>query len=173
MTAMRRASQVLIAGLALAALAATASAAVFCAQLDGTLVVRPQQCKKHETAPDLTAFGGRGPTGATGPRGAAGVPGSARGWVLVDNASAIIAASHIATATRPSPGVYCLTPDATIDASATIGWAVPEYENSSGSSLVVYVRFPASGCPAGTFQVETYDAGGALSDNVGFVFVVT
>src|SRR5262249_29463220 len=138
------------------------------AKKGGTLVVRTA-CKKGETTADV---GTLLPKGAPGSPGDAGAPGPARGWVHVDDSAQIVAGSHFTGVQNVATGVYCLTPDDTIDAASSLGLVTVEYGYSSGSDLVAYVHFPASACPSGTFQVDTVTRQGNPSDSVAFVFLV-
>jgi len=158
------------------ALAAPASGAVLCRQRSDVLVARETACRKRETAVAadvglLAPPGATGDAGADGAAGTAGVPGPAKGWVHVQNSATIAEASHFDAVTRPSTGVHCLTPDATIDVATSVGLVTVDHAYSAGQSLVAYVHFPASDCPAGTFQVDTVDLSGAPSNDVAFVFV--
>jgi len=131
--------------------------------------VRKTTCRKSERPADVAPLLPAGPRGLRGDDGARG---PARGWVHVDNAANIVSTSHFAAVQRVATGVYCLEPDGTIDATASLGLATPEYGYSAGSSLLAYVHVPASSCPAGTFQVDTVDLQGMPSSDVAFLFVV-
>jgi hypothetical protein len=73
---------------------------------------------------------------------------------------------------RPSTGLYCLTPVATIDPATSPVYITVDWSNSAGNSLAAFHRSAGVGCAAGQFAVLTFDFAGALSNNVAFeVFI--
>ena len=68
---------------------------------------------------------------------------------------------------RPHTGTYCLTPAPKVDLLTHPAVATPEYGNSFGTDLQVYVRVSAPDCLAGALEVMTYNAG-AISDDTAF-----
>jgi hypothetical protein len=72
----------------------------------------------------------------------------------------------------PQTGVYCLTPDPSIDVSTAVTMVTVEWYHSSGYDLLAQVSLPVNVCPAGTFEVKTYDTAGTASSSVAFVFMV-
>lgn len=83
--------------------------------------------------------------------------------------------------THPGTGVYCLTPAPGIDPGSTVALVSPEWGNSAGpNNLYAYTNVAGKNCPAGTFEVRTYQyAAGSdttpdvkPTDNVSFAVVV-
>lgn len=153
-------------------IATAARAAQPCAARSGALFVR-DTCRKHETPIDAAPFGATLPQGPRGATGMTGSPGPARGSAHVGNDVTFAGTpEHFTAVTRPQTGVFCLVPDDSIDAAASLALATAEYGYSAGSELVVYVRFPVSICAEGTFEVHTVNTAGTPSDEVAFHFVV-
>ncbi len=160
--------------------AAPGRAAVLCAKKTGVLVVESSACKKKETPVDLSQFGAVGPRGPQGVPGAQGGPGatgpagSARAYALVDTAATLHLANHVTGVTHPLTGVYCLTTDLPDDPDTILAFATPQWIGSSGNDLFAFVATPHYQCPAGTFEVRTYQSAGsyASSDTVEFFFVI-
>ena len=78
---------------------------------------------------------------------------------------------NFSAVTRPSTGNYCLTPAAGIDPASRAAVATPEWGNSAGADLEVFVYANAPSCASGQFQVITHQAG-AASNNVAFYIFV-
>lgn len=83
--------------------------------------------------------------------------------------------------THPGTGVYCLAPESGIDPTNTVAIVSPEWGNSAGpNNLFVYANAAGKHCPAGTYEVRTYQYATSedakpdvkLSDNVSFVLLV-
>jgi hypothetical protein len=73
---------------------------------------------------------------------------------------------------RPSTGLYCLTPAPSIDPTASPAYVTVEWSSSLGNSLAAFHRSTGTGCAAGQFAVLTFDFTGAASNNVSFeVFI--
>ena len=127
--------------------------------------------------------GTQGPKGDAGATGATGPAGTARAYARV-NPFAVGGPAFVAGATRnftgltrPTTGVYCLTPAAGIDPARTSPVVSPERSALPvGGGLLAYVSAARTGCPATAFQVETFDwvAGGdpAHSDQVAFTIII-
>jgi hypothetical protein len=79
--------------------------------------------------------------------------------------------------TRPSTGIYCVTPPAGVNPATTGIELTVEWGNSFGFDLLAYwYKGTAAPCTASQYHVRTYDfaAGGApaLSDDVSFLIHV-
>ncbi|MGH2449933.1 MAG: hypothetical protein ACRDGE_01425 [Candidatus Limnocylindria bacterium] len=77
--------------------------------------------------------------------------------------------------TQPSVGEYCLTPAAGLDPEKSPLIVSVDWSGSSGSDLLVYWRSSGAGCPAGQYDVLTYDFPGGtptLSNDVDFIAYV-
>ena len=78
--------------------------------------------------------------------------------------------------TSPSTGEYCLTPAAGISPATSPLIVSVDWSVSLGSDLWVYWRSSGVGCPAGQYDVLTYQLGGDatpdLSGTVAFVAYV-
>jgi hypothetical protein len=164
------------------ALSATSvDAAKVCKKKSGVMIIR-DACKAKETAVNLADFGAVGPMGPAGADGADGAPGTpgqtgqtgsgVRAWAVVDNGGTILSQQLIASISHPQTGVYCITPDASIDASTAVTMISVEWYHSSGFDLLAQVCLPVDVCPAGTLEVKTYDTVSNASDNVAFVFAI-
>ena len=133
--------------------------------------------------------GSRGPTGsrgATGPTGPAGTPGSpgpagtARAYAVVQptspSAANLIAeqTSNITGVSEVKAGVYCLAPASPINPAKDSATVSPEVSYSSGGAPgVVALNAQRSDCPAGDFEVETFQPGGTtLSSSYAFTILV-
>lgn len=98
--------------------------------------------------------------------------------VVSDNDVTFVAnrTSGLATVTRPSTGVYCLTlSDDTIDPSTIAPIVSVDYGRSAGGNLHAYVDPENNVCPAGSdFSVLTFQFGpnNAPSDFVAFTVLV-
>jgi hypothetical protein len=118
-----------------------------------------------------------GPPGAAGAPGAPGAPGTARAYAEVDGLGlALIAArtKNFTAVTRPATGVYCLTinPATGIDPRAVASVASVDFGASAPSTGVAEVRGSGLGCPAGRFEVETFDLTGAATNGIAFHLIV-
>jgi hypothetical protein len=76
--------------------------------------------------------------------------------------------------TRPSTGIYCITPPAGLNPANTGLQVTVEWGNSLGFDLLAYwFKGGTTPCTAAQYHVRTYQfaAGGApvLSDNVSFM----
>lgn len=127
--------------------------------------------------------GPQGPQGAAGPQGPQGVAGTALAYAQVNDGTVGYIAQRtagFAGLTRPSTGVYCLQPTASVAELAFNGVqptrptvASVEYGNTGTQTdqLIVEPRGGTFDCPGGTFEVRTY-RNGALADNVAFNLIV-
>jgi len=125
--------------------------------------------------------GSAGQAGPAGPAGPPGPPGSARAYATV---AGVLGAPTIDPAyskgtwavTRPSTGVYCLTPPAGVSPSNAPAYVTVEWGDSSGFDLLAYwVKLNTFQCAAGQYAVRTYRFPGgvaALSSTVAFTLLV-
>jgi hypothetical protein len=116
------------------------------------------------------AQGAQGPQGTQGPQGPAGTF-RAYGYVDPTNPSLDAARTrNIASVSRVSTGVYCLTVSGGINLDQTSAFAQPEFGASVGSALDVYVYLNPTGTCTMNNQLEvvTFSAGSA-SNGVAFV----
>jgi hypothetical protein len=78
--------------------------------------------------------------------------------------------------TRPSTGIFCLTPTAALSKTADTAIVTVEWDNSFGFDLLAFWSKSGVGCSPTQWAVRTYDfaAGGApvLSDDVSFQITV-
>jgi hypothetical protein len=114
--------------------------------------------------------GVQGPQGAQGPQGPAGTF-RAYGYVDPTSPSLVAARTHnIASVSRVSTGVYCLTVSGGINVAATSPFAQPEFGGSVGSTLDAYVYLNPTGTCTMNNQLEvvTFSSGSAVN-NVAFV----
>jgi len=136
------------------------------------------------------ARGATGPTGPHGATGAAGAPGTARAYGLVSTTAPFLAATrskNVASVTNPSAGTYCVTLDASIDATKVAPIVTPNFSNddtdggppaSSDDQSFVEARSDSTGCPTGTLSFETgfsemgAPAEGNTNQNEGFFFAI-
>ena len=168
--------------IAAVAIAGVTQAATVCKQKSGVLLLRTSACKKKETAVQLADLGVTGPKGDAGAKGdagvagnpgAAGAPGGMRAWAHVAaNTTTLLSALNVTGVTHPATGVYCLTPEAGVDANQGPALVSPDAGQSTSMSLVTWVEFPVFNCSPGRFEVRTQDLTGAASNAVGFVFAV-
>jgi hypothetical protein len=126
--------------------------------------------------------GDPGAAGAPGAPGQQGPPGPANPYAVVLRVPSVgIDPTYVRGAgwavTRPSTGIYCVTPPAGINPATTAIELTVDWGNSFGSDLLAYwVKLtPFAPCVAGQYQVRTYNFPGgtaALSDNVSFVISI-
>jgi hypothetical protein len=119
-----------------------------------------------------------GPPGAAGK---AGTNGTARAYAETTTPGSGVTTvasrtKNFTGVTWSSTGIYCLVidPATTIDPKKVAAVASPEASSTDhGGSAEVLGSPSATDCPAsGSFEVKTYDAAGALSDNVTFNLIV-
>lgn len=134
--------------------------------------------------------GPRGHTGLQGPQGVQGIqgpqgsPGTARAYAVVQPISATQAAlvagqsSNITAVTETSVsssngGVYCLMPAAGINPASDTAAVSPEvsYDNGRSGPGAVALDVKASDCPSGSFEVQTFQAGGTVPVT-GYAFTI-
>jgi hypothetical protein len=103
----------------------------------------------------------QGAKGDPGAPGAPGAPGTARAYGFVSAGGTLDASvsKNIAAVTHPSTGVYCIaTPAGSgIDPSSTLPIADIDAASQNGSKADA--RKSASNCPAGQFEVDTFQSG--------------
>jgi hypothetical protein len=126
--------------------------------------------------------GSQGAAGPAGPAGPPGATGTARAYaVVVRSPSVGIDPTYIRgtgwAVTRPSSGIYCVTPPAGVNPAADSAVVTVDWANSLGSDLLAYwVKLnPFAPCVAGQYQVRTYNFPGgaaALSDNISFQILI-
>jgi hypothetical protein len=92
----------------------------------------------------------------------------------VDPGGGLSRARNVTGVSRPAPGVYCITPAAGIDAANSVLVATPDNEQNGTNTTtenqsVVEWDSGLDGCPAGTFEVNTFthDGDGTDNDNGG------
>ncbi len=112
------------------------------------------------------ATGARGATGAAGTNGAPGAPGAqgtAKAYAVVQPTSPTEAklisgqSWHVAGVSEPSPGKFCITPIAGINAAEEAPVASSEVSYSpSGEPGLVAVNAQRPDCPVSAVEVETY-----------------
>lgn len=127
------------------------------------------------------ATGARGPQGTPGTQGIPGPPGTARAYALVqpetpEKASLVAGqVSNITSVSEVKEGVYCLAPAAGVPATAAAVTLTPEtsYSAAGKGPGVIALNAKAADCPAGNFEVETFDptapTGGAKT---GYAFTI-
>jgi hypothetical protein len=137
------------------------------------------------------ATGSRGPKGSNGTNGTNGTngapglqgpPGTARAYGVVQPTSPtqaiFIAAmtSNLTAVAEPTPGAYCISPAAPINASAETVAVSPEVSYSSGGvggvPGIVAVNAQHTHCPAGTFEVDTFAPGVTPTLASGYAFTI-
>jgi hypothetical protein len=152
---------------------AAASAAALCQKKSGAVVIRPDACRKKETAVDLSQFGATGPKGDKGDPGDPGPAGGARLRAHVDSDPVeFVFKDGFATVTNPEKGTYCLTPSTPIDTAQNPAVVSVDWSHSSGSNLLAQVVFPVYSCSEGDYEVKTFLDDGSASGDVSFVLVV-
>jgi hypothetical protein len=126
------------------------------------------------------ATGQKGTTGPQGPQGIPGTPGTARAYALVQPKSETEAVfvtgevSNFTAVTEPKPGVYCLAPAAGVPTTAGLVTVTAETSYSSGAKPgIVALNAKAGDCPAGNFEVETYDPTATTGNpKTGYAFTI-
>jgi Collagen triple helix repeat (20 copies) len=128
---------------------------------------------------DTGTTGPAGPTGPQGPKGDKGDPGvdgTARAYAYVSGgATPSLGAGrtkNFTAVTHAGLGDYCLTPAAGISPATTSPSVTVDWSASSGNDLLAFWRSAGAGCPAGQFEVLTYDLASARTDRVAFTIVV-
>lgn len=125
--------------------------------------------------------GATGPQGETGPQGSkgdAGPPGTARAYAYV-NAGATPSfdaarTKGFAEVSKPATGVYCLTPDPTIDLSTTVVAVTPVWNSGILNNAFAQLT-DVKGCASGQLDVFTYYDSGEFpiaTDGIDFTVVV-
>jgi hypothetical protein len=78
--------------------------------------------------------------------------------------------------TRPTTGVYCIEPAASIDTNKAVAFTTVDFANSENNpNVAVQWRSSGIGCPAGQFTVHTRKLSSGtfvFSNEVGFTFMV-
>jgi hypothetical protein len=117
-----------------------------------------------------------GATGATGPGGPAGPAGSSRAFAKVayNGVSTLKSPSSLTTSKPASTtGLYCINAGA-LTPTNSVALADPDYSDAStdgGDTAQIVNGSQSNTCPAGQFQVRTYDSGTNLKD-VAFTFII-
>lgn len=126
--------------------------------------------------------GASGPAGPQGPTGATGPAGTAIAYAQTSGAAYVSDRTKgFDGITRPSTGLYCLSPTPAVIAQAFLPDGDPnrpfvasiEYGNTTTQTdtLSVQVRGINAECPNNTFEVHTY-RNGALSNTIAFTVVI-
>jgi Collagen triple helix repeat (20 copies) len=138
--------------------------------------------------------GSKGDTGATGPQGQQGPkgdqgdkgdPGTARAYALVfpgTNGPSLVSqyTSGFTAVSRPSVGLYCLTPVAGVSpgnrpAVASVDFFLTPFPQGDASAITS-IFFGPAGCPDNEFIVRTYrrgdTTGAVLANDVAFTIIV-
>lgn len=121
------------------------------------------------------ATGAAGTQGAEGDKGDTGAAGSARAWATVRSGTAGFDGLHpgISAVSRPATGIYCLTTDPPIDPTGYAAAVSQEYGWSSTVNGHAELRIRDYGsCPAGDFQVETFDSSATHDNGVSFTILI-
>jgi hypothetical protein len=91
-----------------------------------------------------------------------------------------VRSKNFAAVSRPSSGLYCLTPAGGIDPASTAAAVSPERSRSAASNLLLaYLDTSGTDCDVGEFEVATYTLSLAslvlsadLSNGVAFTVLV-
>jgi hypothetical protein len=117
--------------------------------------------------------GGSGASGATGATGPAGAPGTALAYALMNRSGTLQHVRNFSGYTNPATGEYCLVPSGGVTPAASpVALVSVEYESSATAALAAFVLEGAPDCPAGNYEVRTYNFSSTLSSNVAFYIVV-
>ena len=123
--------------------------------------------------------GAPGAQGLQGPQGPAGADGTARAYAYVTGTTLVAAKTKNFTAvSRPSTGVYCLTPAAGITPANSVAIVTVEWGASGGNALWAFpVDLNTFQCAANEFAVRTYSGvadatGPVLGNNVAFYITI-
>jgi hypothetical protein len=113
---------------------------------------------KQDFAAGQLPAGPRGEKGETGAAGAAGAAGTARayGWVSKTGALDTGVSKNVASVTHPFVGVYCIAPTAGLGIAPTSTVVVADIDAASYNGSITQARRPAANCPAGRFEVDTF-----------------
>jgi hypothetical protein len=82
---------------------------------------------------------------------------------------------NVKKVTNPSTGIYCVEPSVTLDAYAIYPQVTVDWDRSSGSALLAFVKSQRDDCPKSAVEVTTYDFNSGtieLSNGVGFYLYV-
>jgi hypothetical protein len=126
----------------------------------------------------IGATGATGAQGATGPQGPEGPAGSARAYASVNNSGPSLDDSrtkNFTAVSRPSTGVYCLTPAAGVAETGAAAIVAVEWIDSIGNDLFVQNAEGSFACSAGQFAVRTFTISAGtlvLSNSVDFHILV-
>jgi hypothetical protein len=118
--------------------------------------------------------GDPGAAGTPGAAGAPGTPGTARAYAWVDTTTPSFDNAHtkgFTAVARNATGRYCLTPAAGIDPATTAAVVAPDWGGSSAATARALIRSSAVDCPAGQFEVRTFD-GNTAANTVSFTIIV-
>jgi hypothetical protein len=98
----------------------------------------------------------------------------ARICALVDQSALVVRSKGISAVTRPSVGVYCITPVET-DPGIDIGFVTVDWDRSLGNNILAAWGSNHYGCAAGQYSVRTFALSGGTfiaANNVAFAFFV-
>jgi hypothetical protein len=99
----------------------------------------------------------------------------ARAAVLYSPFTGIIRSLNVTTVSTPDTGVYCIATTNRVRMKKFYNSVSVDWGWSGGNSLAAMTRDGADGfsiCPAGQFEVRTFDLTGNPSTSVGFFFEV-
>jgi hypothetical protein len=127
--------------------------------------------------------GGEGKGGAEGKSGLAGAAGTARAYAFMETPGVTACkllsgeTKNFTACSRPTTGIYCLTPAAGIDPTVFPAFVTVEWGRSSGSTLAAFVEdanlFGATDdCGTTRYEVRTYNFSSTPSDAVAFYILV-
>jgi hypothetical protein len=150
--------------------------AAVCIVVGGTSIAAATQ-HHASSAKKKSKRGPPGPAGATGATGAAGPAGSSRAFAKVayNGVSTLKSPSTLSTS-KPAAttGLYCIDAGA-LTPTTSVAVADADYSDGStngGDTAQIINGTPAPNiCPAGQFEVRTYDSGSTLKD-IGFTFII-
>jgi hypothetical protein len=184
------------------AVAPTANAGTLyaCVKKSGSahIYTKKPKCKKHETklswnTQGLSGLrgvpgpqglpGAAGSEGKVGPTGSTGPAGTARAYALMSTPGSepceFLSAEtkNFTSCTRPTTGIYCLTPAAGINPNTSPAFVTVEWGFSSGNSLAAFVEDTnvfgeTDDCGTGAYEVRTYNFKGEATDSVAFYILV-
>ena len=119
----------------------------------------------------------RGPAGPAGANGANGADGTARAYGRVGGVG-LFRSKNVTGVTNPNVGIFCIALAASIDPSTTGLVAELDYNgDSTDSTHLAHVEWDsvATDCPAGQYEVRTYNITGltaSVPQNQSFFFIV-
>lgn len=117
-----------------------------------------------------------GTSTAAGARALGGVYAPYARVVAIARGNTVYASKGVVSVTHPATGLYCVRPATTFaNFNAAVATVTVEWGNSNGTQLLAFWNRTGPNCPAGRFEVRTYNiASGTavMSDSVAFLMVV-